>query len=210
MAATALWQHLWNSQAPTPGLEHLRLEGRRADSVLLAFDEQGCPYRLGYRLEYSQHWRPRHLHVRVDDERGTRELRLHCNRSGEWRDSAGTPLPQLSGCLDLDLWPTPFTNSPAIWRLDLAQDQREEIAVAYIEAPSLDLRVMRQAYTRLDARHLLYQNLDGDGFHAVLTLGDDGLVEDYPGLFRRLRRWAQQGPPPPKALERDLREKSRS
>lgn len=187
MEATALWQHLWNSQAPTPGLEHLRLKGRHADSALLAFDEQGAPYRLSYRLEYSQHWQPRCLHACVNDECGTRELHLHCNRSGEWQDGSGSPLPQLSGCLDLDIWPTPFTNGPAIWRLNLALDQREEIAVVFIQAPALDVRVMRQAYTRLDERHLLYQNLDGDGFHAVLRLGDDGLVEDYPGLFRRLR-----------------------
>lgn len=188
MKATALWQHIWNDQAPARGLEQLRLDGRQADASMLAFDERGEPYRLVYRMDFDERWRPRRCHIRVEGGFGVRELHLRRNPRNEWRDGPGNRLRTLDGCQDLDLWPTPFTNSPAAWRLGLARDQREEIAVVFIEAPTLEVRVMHQAYTRLDARHLLYQNLDGSGFHAVLRLAADGLVEDYPGLFQRLRR----------------------
>ncbi|HGJ9124583.1 TPA: putative glycolipid-binding domain-containing protein, partial [Pseudomonas aeruginosa] len=45
---------------------------------------------------------------------------------------------------------------------------------------------MRQAYTRLDASHYLYENLEGSAFKAVLLVDEQGLVIDYPGLFQRL------------------------
>ena len=35
-------------------------------------------------------------------------------------------------------------------------------------------------------RRYLFESLDGDGFHAELSLDDDGLVLDYPDLFQRV------------------------
>ncbi|MCY1313753.1 putative glycolipid-binding protein [compost metagenome] len=58
--------------------------------------------------------------------------------------------------------------------------------MVFIEAPQLTVRRMRQAYTRLDQTRYLYQNLDGSGFEAVLTLDEDGLVNRYPSFFQRL------------------------
>lgn len=80
----------------------------------------------------------------------------------------------------------PFTNTFPIRRLGLADGQRAEIRALYIGAPALEPRSMRQAYTRLDASHYLYENLEGSAFKAVLLVDEQGLVIDYPGLFQRL------------------------
>lgn len=185
MRTTALWTHLWNHRAPTQGLEDFRQEGRRVDSSMLAFDEDGACYRLNYSLEYDKGWEPRIFNATVRDGRGTRSLTLR--RDGlHWFAGNGQKLAELSGSLDLDLWPTPFTNSPSIWRLFLNPGERREIDVVFIEAPQLTVRRMRQAYTRLDQDRYLYQNLDGNGFEAVLTLDEDGLVNRYPMFFQRL------------------------
>ncbi|MCO6060331.1 putative glycolipid-binding domain-containing protein [Pseudomonas sp. MOB-449] len=185
MRTTALWTHLWNTRAPTQGLEDFRLEGRRADSGMLAFDGEGKPYRLNYTLEYGKSWEPRVFNATVRDGCGSHSLALR--RDGlHWFDGSGQKLPELSGCLDLDLWPTPFTNSPSIWRLFLNPGERREIETVFVEAPQLTVRRMHQAYTRLDSNHYLYQNLDGSSFEAVLTLDEDGLVNRYPLFFQRL------------------------
>jgi hypothetical protein len=185
MRTTALWTHLWNTRAPTQGLEDFRLEGRRVDSGMLAFDDDGKCYRLNYTLEYDKGWEPRAFSATVRDARGSRSLVLR--RDGlHWLDGDGRTLPELSGSLDLDIWPTPFTNSPSIWRLFLNPGECREIEVVFVEAPQLTVRRMRQAYTRLDHGHYLYQSLDGSGFEAVLTLDEDGLVNRYPKFFQRL------------------------
>ncbi|MBT8764950.1 putative glycolipid-binding domain-containing protein [Metapseudomonas boanensis] len=185
MRTNALWTHLWNLKAPTSGLEDFRLDGRRADGWVLAFDDAGQPYRLHYSLEFEKGWEPRTFSARVRDAHGSRTLALKRDNHLDWSDGEGNKLLELSGCLDLDLWPTPFTNSPSIWRLYLALGECREIEAVFIEAPQLSIRRMRQAYTRLDQHHYLYQNLDGSGFEAVLTLGNDGLVERYPRFFQR-------------------------
>ncbi|MCY1281538.1 putative glycolipid-binding protein [compost metagenome] len=185
MRTTALWAHLWNNRAPAQGLEDFRLEGRRADGGMLAFDDDGTPYRLNYTLEYGKGWEPRAFSATVRDGRGSHSLSLR--RDGlHWLDGNGQKLPELSDSLDLDLWPTPFTNSPSIWRLFLNPGERREIEVVFVEAPQLTVRPMRQAYTRLDQTRYLYQSLDGSGFEAVLTLDEDGLVNRYPLFFQRL------------------------
>ena len=187
MKATALWQHIWNDQAPARGSNsYAWTEDRRTPRCWPSMKGRALSPGIsdGFRRALATQALP---HPRRRRVRRARAAPAPQSRN-EWRDGPGNRLRTLDGCQDLDLWPTPFTNSPAAWRLGLAHDQREEIAVVFIEAPTLEVRVMHQAYTRLDARHLLYQNLDGSGFHAVLRLSADGLVEDYPGLFQRLHR----------------------
>ena len=95
-------------------------------------------------------------------------------------------LSELEGCLDIDLWPSPFTNTFPIRRLQLADGDRRELAVVYLEAPKLMPVRMRQGYTRIDATHYLYENLEGTDFQALLSVDAEGLVIDYPTLFRRV------------------------
>ena len=58
--------------------------------------------------------------------------------------------------------------------------------MAWVSAPELIVRPMRQGYTRLAERRYLYQNLDGSGFRAELSVDADDIVLDYEGVFRRV------------------------
>ena len=58
--------------------------------------------------------------------------------------------------------------------------------MAWVSAPDLTVRPQPQAYTRLADRLYLFENLDGSGFTARLPVDEDGIVLDYPGLFRRV------------------------
>jgi len=168
------------------GLEHLLLGETSADGVVLAFDEHGRPFRLGYQLTWDASWRVRDARLVVTTEHGMRTLRLESDGKGGWRDGEARARPELDGCIDVDIWPTPFTNTFPIRREPMAVGERRAFVVAWVAAPELTVRPARQAYTRLTDRRYRFESLDGDGFRAELSVDADDLVVDYEGLFRRV------------------------
>ena len=168
------------------GLEHLLLAERAADSVVLAFDEERGPFRLTYRLTWDESWRLRDAELMLATEKSTRSLSLQADGQGHWRYRDGPSINELDGCLDVDIWPTPFTNTFPIRRQPMAVGERREFRMAWIFAPDLTVRAQPQAYTRLADRLYLFENLDGRGFRAELAVDGDGIVLDYPDLFRRV------------------------
>ena len=183
---TVCWVPTWS--AIHFGLEHVLLSETSADSSLLAFDEDGEPFRLAYRLR----WDDRGLLRQADLEtlKGTRatSLMLQADGCGRWLDQQGEHLSHLDGCIDIDIWPTPLTNSFPIWRSDMEIGQRQEFLMAWVSAPDLTVVAKPQAYTRLGEHQYLFESLDGTGFKATLPFDDVGLVTDYPELFRRVRQ----------------------
>jgi hypothetical protein len=180
------WTPIWNKNREGTGLEHLLLREGSADSVVLAFDEHGRPFRLAYQLAWDESWRLRDARLVVTTERQTRSLRLETDGEGHWRDGEARALPELQGCIDIDIWPTPFTNTFPIRRRPMAIGERREFVMAWVSAPELIVRPMRQGYTRLADRRYLYENLEGSGFHAELPVDKDDVVRDYQGVFRRI------------------------
>jgi len=181
------WTPIWNKDQEGVGLEHLLLAERVADSVVLAFDEEHGPFRLIYRLTWDESWRLRDAELVCATERSTRSLSLQTDGQGHWRHSDGQPIDELDGCLDIDIWPTPFTNSFPIRREPMTVGERRQFRMVWVFAPDLIVRPQRQAYTRLSDRLYLFENLDGSGFRAELGVDEDGIVLDYPNLFRRVK-----------------------
>jgi hypothetical protein len=185
-ARTVCWKPIWHPRVPDAGLEHCRVAPGRADAVVLAFDDDGSPFRLAYALDWDRDWRLRSASLRVLRDGGERTLALATDGAGAWRDSAGRALPALDGCLDIDVWPTPFTNTFPIRREPFAPGERRVFRMAWVSAPALTVRPMQQAYTRLADGRWRYESLDGSGFAADLRVDADGLVVDYPGVFARV------------------------
>lgn len=190
-----------------PGLEHLRLTtdatGRRAESLVLGVDETGMSFRLRYDIRCDPAWRVREVRAEILGGSG-RAFHLLADGEGNWRDGDGAPLPELAGSIDVDLTATPFTNTLPIRRLGLGPGESAEIAVAWIEAPALRVFHGRQRYTRLGPGDLSdaprptsaeigsaavgwyrYESIESD-FVALLPVDGEGMVLDYPGLFRRV------------------------
>jgi len=169
-----------------PGLEHLRLTeddaSVLADGLLIGVAADG-PFRARYRVRCDATRRVRE--VLVDPLDGRAPLHLRADGAGAWTDGAGTALPALAGCIDIDLAISPFTNTLPIRRLAFAAGEARILTMAYIRAPELTVGPLRQRYTRLTADRYRYENVDDD-FTAELPLDDAGLVLDYPGLFRRV------------------------
>ncbi|EJL77557.1 hypothetical protein PMI15_04646 [Polaromonas sp. CF318] len=183
---TICWQPTWNDASQGMGLEHLLLAQGQADSVVLAVDEDGEPFRLAYRLYWDEAWQLRSADFFLAKAGLNRLLSLRTDGKGHWQDGEGRPLAELDGCMDIDIWPTPFTNSFPILREPLAVGERRMFRMAWVLGTELTVKPQAQAYTRVSDRLYLFENLDGSGFKAELPVDESGIVLDYPGLFRRL------------------------
>ena len=180
----ALWAP-WDE----PGLEHLRLrwgeEGVVADGTFVGLRD-GVPFRARYTLRCDGGWRVREVRVDPLADDGP-ELALLADGAGRWRTAGGAALPALDGCVDVDFAFSPFTNTLPIRRLSLAPGESRDLTVVYVTGPELRPEPDRQRYGCLgvDVGGGLYR-YESDGFAADLPVDADGLVLDYPGLFRRV------------------------
>jgi uncharacterized protein len=125
---------------------------------------------------------------------GLGHLRLAVRESGVVADGLvlgvadGRTVSYLQGSEYVDISETPFTNSLPIRRLGLVPGGSAELTVAYLERADRQPWPEPQRYTRLETGDgggtYRFVSLDG-GFSADLPVDLDGLVLDYPGLFRR-------------------------
>lgn len=186
-AQSVCWSPTWSKGYEHLGLEHVLLDEHGADSVLLAVDEAGKPLRLRYSIRWDAARRVREADLQVRTEAEARRLILRCDGLGRWTDEQGQPLTALDGCIDIDIWPTPLTNSLPLWRSSLQIGERREFRMAWISAPELTVEPKPQAYSRLAERRYLFESLDGTAFKAELEVDSRQVVIDYPGLFRRVQ-----------------------
>ena len=185
----ALWA-AWDR----PGLEHLRLRvdgaGARADSVIIAVDDDDRPYRARFAVETDRAWRVRRARIELLGD-SARVLDLRADGLGHWTDAVTGAARPLDGCLDIDVYPSPFTNTLPIRRLpEIGVGAPVALSVAYVLLPELTIRPAGQEYTLLERRpdgaRWRFRSLD-DGFTAELAVDRTGLVRDYPAIARRLR-----------------------
>ncbi len=179
---TARWR-----PAEAEGLEHLdlRLEDGAiiVDSVVIG-NRGGVPYGLRYRLVCGGDWVTRSLDITTTDGRS---LNLRSDGEGEWTDGEGWPIAHLDGCIDVDLAGSPFTNTLPIRRAALLADgDAAEFRMAYVPFDTFKPVVDGQRYRCLEQDRLYRYDAADRSFTADLTVDEDGLVTDYPGLFIRV------------------------
>ncbi|HEX8281932.1 MAG TPA: putative glycolipid-binding domain-containing protein [Pyrinomonadaceae bacterium] len=188
-----MWSHL-----ALPGMEHFRIvisPGEIvADGIVLGI-ENDLAFRLRYEVRCDPQWRVRRVEVNLLSD--GRNLSLSTNGEGRWFDESGRVAPALDGCLDVDITATPFTNTLPIRRLALKRGESADIKVAYVTIPELRVTLDEQRYTYVEAvdtcrRYRFEQR--GSGFKATLEVDAEGLVKEYPALFRRV--WASSQLPP--------------
>lgn len=168
-------------------LEHCRVEIGEVeiivDGMVVALD--GRPIRLHYRVTCDPAWTVRRLAVKELDS-GT-ELAFESDGAGHWTDGTGRLLPALDGCVDVDLTPTPFTNTLPIRRLELQPGESRDLRMVYVLLPEMAIQPAEQRYTCIERGSSggRYRYESGD-FSVDLPVDVDGLVLDYPGYWRRV------------------------
>jgi hypothetical protein len=180
-----------------PGLEHLHLLQRQedivADGLILGVKEQ-APFRVRYEIHCDLQWRVRAIQLGLLDG-SSRSLHFFTDGVGNWTTESGEAIPSLKGCLDVDISATPFTNTLPIRRLALPPGSSATLSMVYFTIPQMHVEVTQQRYTCLEitssgGRYRFESLVDGvSSFTAELPVDRDGLVLDYPELFRRVGTW---------------------
>ena len=185
-----LQKMIWSNQSDT-GLEHFYLrrseEEITADGMVIGVEEN-VAFRIHYQVSCDLRWHVRKVVVKSLDEK-EQTIRLVSDGSGNWSNESGHRISELEGCLDVDITATPFTNTLPIQRLSLTSGKSADIKVVYFTIPEMQVSVDPQRYTCFEVSSAggkyKFESLDS-GFTAVITVDADGLVEDYPGLFKRV------------------------
>ena len=179
---TAVWKG-WNGESR----EYLTLGERGgnvyAESVIISHGG-GRPFAARYAIECDSNWCVRSVSVDLIGE--GRSIRLSRDDDGTWHDGS-KELPGLKGAIDVDIFPTPFTNTIPIRRLGLGAGQSADIIVAYLTLPEMSVTSDPQRYTCIEPLKIYrFESLDSD-FKCDIEVDEDGLVVSYPGLFGRVR-----------------------
>ncbi len=176
----------WQEQG-AHGLEHLvmdwRHDGVHVDSVIVG-QRFGALYGLTYRIECDPHWATRTVTLSLA---GGSSLLLRSNGAGRWHDGLGRPLDALDGCFDIDIAATPFTHTLPLQRLKLADGARQFVRVVHVSVPDLELRAVEYAYTCISAGSEYTCEGAFRDSGVTLKVDQDGIVLDYPPLFKRTR-----------------------
>ncbi|HEV2128210.1 MAG TPA: putative glycolipid-binding domain-containing protein [Thermomicrobiales bacterium] len=179
---------IWQAEGGI-GQEHLTLSDRQgvivADSFAIV-KPGPTPLRVRYQVVLDEHWVVRGVAITTEIAHGSPTvIELRSDGKGNWTNSDGSPLPQLDGCIDIDISSTPFTNTLPIRRLDLREGQSEMVHAVYVNVETLRIEAWEQRYTRVDAGTVRYESATS-GFQRDLDVDEDGLVRNYPGLFTRV------------------------
>lgn len=192
-----MWQRL-----DTPGMEICTLMSSSADPhyphllqghVMVALD--GAPADCRYNVWCDAAWYTRSIHVVswiYPSEPGYHSLSLD-RQDGRWKVGKLWPkhaqpereLPELAGCVDVDLGISPSTNTLPIRRLNLAVGESRELTAAWVRFPELTVEPLAQRYTRLAEHRYRYESVVS-GFTAELEVNDLGLVVTYEGIWQRV------------------------
>lgn len=184
MTTELIWQHL-----DAPGWEHVRVISDHPawtvfDSVLVR-EHGGNVLRGGYTLVTDKQWRTLELRLMLESSPGNMEgIHLLTEGDGRWTDANEQHIPELDGCLDVDIAWTPLTNSLPINRLRLEQGEKHAIRVAHISLPDLLIASVHQRYERADNSRILFSSvLQPD--HVAISIDEVGFVSNFPELFSR-------------------------
>ncbi|HET7710707.1 MAG TPA: putative glycolipid-binding domain-containing protein [Thermoanaerobaculia bacterium] len=173
MPSTILW-----ARADGSGHESARLTepGRIEGSAV--FHHERMPVRLDYAINCDEEWATRSASVRGWIGNTIVSLEVF-TRGGRWFLN-GQHVPEVDGCIDLDLNFSPSTNLLPIRRLRLGVGEEAAVKAAWLRFPSMRFEPLEQTYRRIAADRYQYESAGG-AFKAELHVNDAGFPVDYPG-----------------------------
>ena len=178
----ALWKCLHHPGEDTSTListdDGWRLEGL----ARIRFPEG--PTTVRYVVDCTRDWGPKTARIELRRKRQDRVLHIQVDSRGNW-EVGGFRRKDLHGSAALDLAASPATNTIAVRRLDLPIGGSQEIPVAWMTFPDLEVRPVRQRYSRLSNDNYRYEGLH-NGFIAEFDVDELGFVLNYPGFWERV------------------------
>lgn len=178
--STILWRRLDTAGHEVASLEDTVSGPRLCGTSIFLHDGEPC--HLNYAIDCDREWRTRAATVRGRVGRRGIDFEFSVAPRGTWTMN-GSPVPSVTGCIDLDLNFSPSTNRLPIRRLELAIGKSAPVSAAWLRFPSFQLERLDQTYFRNAENTYRYESHDGE-FTADLTVNEHGFVTDYAGLWQ--------------------------
>ncbi len=182
----AAWQHRDARNGFEVVFLHVDDDGYRIDGHTAAV-EDGQAWAVEYVITLDLDWLTKSALVHGRSATGRHELMLEADGAGGWKAN-GAPLPDLDGCLDVDLEASSFTNAFPVHRLELEVGREAEAPAAYVRALDLSVERLEQRYAREandGDRQRYHYTSPAFEFETELVYDEAGLVIDYPGIAVR-------------------------
>ena len=179
-----------------PRLEtaRIRLGGRgmrTSGTVVSAVAGSASAFAASYSLATDEAGVVSRLSVRCTTAGGERQLNANRSEEGIWLVDygyGGAARTRFDGAMDVDVAECALFNALPVRRLRLHREfGARELAMVYVDLPSLAVQLTRQRYRTVAVREdsAVVELASGD-LSAELTLDPHGMVTHYPGLARRL------------------------
>jgi hypothetical protein len=189
LPSTAAWSHrdardgfeIVAFPPPTGADPSIRLRGSTAAV------EAGEAWAVDYDIVLHPTWRTIGARIRGWSAGGEREVTLARTDAGRWQ-VAGSPRPDLDGCVDIDLESSACTNTIPVHRLALDVGAGADAPAVYVRAVDLSVQRLEQTYVRVadqDGHQRYDYRAPSFDFAGRLTYDASGLVVTYPGLATR-------------------------
>lgn len=139
------------------------------------------PVRLEYLVVCDEDWQTRSASVSgwVGDE--VISIDVSVDEARRWRLN-GIEVPEVEGCVDIDLNFSPSTNLLPIRRLRLNIGDEVAATAAWLRFPDFKLEPLEQSYRRISSAGYRYESGAGS-FVAQLSVNEAGFVTGYPNLW---------------------------
>lgn len=167
-----------------PGTDHATLTTTDLGYLLLGhaqFQDPEGAVDLHYSVQVSPTWRTERARLQGIGPHGPLVFEISVDPEQRWQLNR-QPLPDVTGCIDVDLNLTPATNLLSIRRLALAPGQSAEVVAAWLEFPEPRLTPLRQIYGHRGGGRYDY-HCPAIPFDSILETNAAGFVTSYPPLW---------------------------
>lgn len=178
---TIVWQALsWPSMIVHTHTVH---DDIRDHGLAVGKTDSGIPFAIAYDLALTANWDIREVAIKSLLEERTITL---VHRGDQWFDGEGRHLAEFDGVELLDISISPFTNTLPIKRLHFEGERPQMVDIIYFNENLFSVQRLQQIYSKRDERTYRYQDIVLPDFVSDIVVDDDGLVVDFPGLFKRV------------------------
>ncbi|MET0461739.1 MAG: putative glycolipid-binding domain-containing protein [Chitinophagaceae bacterium] len=144
---------------------------------------EGKLYKVDYAIKVNNEWETKELNIKARHSDREEEILLVKNSEDDWMMN-NEKVYTFTGCIDVDIALTPFTNTLPVNRLKLHEGEEQIISVIYVDLLNWDVKPVKQLYRRAAENIYHYENIPNN-FEADIMVDKQGVVIDYPGLFNR-------------------------
>jgi hypothetical protein len=176
---------VWQALAWSGTVIHIHTvnEGIHGHGFAVGKTDNNIPFAMEYDMALTEDWDIKEISIKSFlDERTTRLV--HDN--DKWYNGNYQHLSEFDGIEFVDISISPFTNTLPIKRLQLEGEQAQKVDIIYFDENKFSLRKVQQIYSYVGERTYCYQDIELPDFVSNITVDEDGMVIDFPKMFRRV------------------------